>query len=80
LNAGKLLAKCEGIFAEPSGAAGLAGLRKLLDAGTIDRSDVVVVEVTGSGLKDIKAAMQFVKEPPTIEAKLEQLERLIKRK
>jgi threonine synthase len=80
LNAGKLLAKCEGIFAEPSGAAGLAGLRKLLDAGTIDRSDVVVVEVTGSGLKDTKAAMQLVKESPMIEPNLKQLEHLIKRK
>ena len=80
LDAEKLLAKHEGIFAEPSGAAGLAGLIKLLEAGPIDRSDVVVVEVTGSGLKDTKAVMQLVKEPPTIEAKLEQLEHLIKRK
>jgi threonine synthase len=80
LEAEKLLAKHEGIFAEPSGAAGLAGLRKLLDAGTIERSDVVVVEVTGSGLKDTKAVMQLVKEPPTIEPELGQLEHLIKQK
>ncbi len=80
LEAEKLLAKHEGIFAEPSGAAGLAGLRKLLDAGTIDRSDVVVVEITGSGLKDIEVAMRLVKEPPVIEPELGQLGRLIKRK
>ncbi|MDI6884545.1 MAG: threonine synthase, partial [Hadesarchaea archaeon] len=46
LQAQKMLARLEGMFAEPSGAAGLAGLRKLLDAGTVDSSDVIVVEVT----------------------------------
>jgi len=78
LAAEKLLAETEGIFAEPSGAAGLAGLRKLLDMGLVDRSDVVVLEVTGGGLKDQKTATQLVKEAPTIEPELEQLERLIK--
>jgi len=78
LAAEKLLAKTEGIFAEPSGAAGLAGLRKLLNVGLVDCSDVVVVEVTGGGLKDQKTATQLVKEPPTIEPELDQLERLIK--
>ena len=75
----KLLAKNEGIFAEPSGAAGLAGLRKLLDAGVVDRSDVVVVEVTGGGLKDVGTAMKLVEEPPTIEPELEQLKKLLER-
>jgi len=78
LAAEKLLAETEGIFAEPSGAAGLAGLKKLLNVGLVDRSDVVVVEVTGGGLKDQKTATQLVKEPPTIEPELDQLERLIK--
>lgn len=79
LSAEKLLARAEGIFAEPSGAAGIAGLRKLLEMGLVDRSDVVVVEITGGGLKDQKTAMQLVKEPPSIEPELEQLERLIKK-
>jgi len=79
LEAEKQLAKHEGIFAEPSGAAGVAGLRKLLDAGIIDRSDVVVVEVTGSGLKDVKAAMKLVEKPPVIEPEFEQLEQFLKR-
>jgi len=46
------LAAYEGIFAEPSGAAGLAGLEKSLSEGTIGRDDAVVVLVTGSGLKE----------------------------
>lgn len=79
LSAEKLLAQAEGIFAEPSGAAGIAGLRKLFEMGLVDRSDVVVVEITGGGLKDQKIAMQLVREPPSIEPELEQLERLIKK-
>lgn len=46
------LAAYEGIFSEPSGAAGLAGLERLLSDGTIDRHDRVAVLVTGSGLKE----------------------------
>lgn len=79
LEAEMLLAKHEGIFAEPSGAAGLAGLKKLLGAGVIDRSDVVVVEVTGGGLKDVKTAIGLTREPPTIEPELKQLRQLLKK-
>jgi threonine synthase len=49
------LARFEGVFAEPSGAAGLAGLKPLLEQGRLEPSDRVVVLVTGSGLKDIDA-------------------------
>lgn len=52
LAAVKDLAKNEGIFAEPSGAAALAGLKKLLDDGLIRKGESVVVLITGSGLKD----------------------------
>jgi len=79
LAAEKMLAKSEGIFAEPSGAAGLAGLKKLLEAGTIDRSDRVVIEVTGGGLKDQEVAVESAKELPTIEPDLEQFKALLKR-
>ena len=48
-----LLGKLEGIFSEPSGAAAMAGLKALIDQGTIDRSDRIVVPVTGSGFKDL---------------------------
>lgn len=48
-----MLGKLEGVFAEPSGVAALAGLKILVDQGTIDRSDRVVVPITGSGFKDL---------------------------
>jgi len=46
------LAACEGVFAEPSGAAGLAGLRALLGEGSVKKDDMAVILVTGSGLKE----------------------------
>lgn len=52
MNAVKDLAAYEGVFSEPSGAAGLAGLRKMMADGLVDRDDSVIVLVTGSGLKD----------------------------
>ncbi|MBC7219323.1 MAG: threonine synthase [Hadesarchaea archaeon] len=76
LAAVKLLARREGIFAEPSGAAGLAGLMRLLDEGVVSRSDVVVIEITGGGLKDVATAMKMVEKPVTIEPRLEQLKKL----
>jgi threonine synthase len=48
-----LLGGVEGVFAEPSGVAALAGLETLLEQGVIDQSDTVVVPITGSGFKDL---------------------------
>ena len=47
-----LLGGTTGVFAEPAGATGLAGLRLALRDGLIDRNETVAVLVTGSGLKD----------------------------
>lgn len=51
------LAEKVGVFAEPAGAAALAGLVKLVESGTCRPQDRVVVMVTGHGLKDIDGAM-----------------------
>ena len=48
----KLLAKTEGILAEPAAAASIAALEIAVDDGLIDRSERVVCMITGSGLKD----------------------------
>jgi threonine synthase len=52
LEAQRELASKEGIFVEPASAASIAGLRQSLEAGRIDRSDLVVCVTTGHGLKD----------------------------
>lgn len=56
-----------GIFAEPAGATALAGLKKALAQGIVKPDDPVVVMNTGSGLKDVRAAMQAVHAAPVIE-------------
>ena len=52
LGATRQLINREHVLAEPSGAAGLAGLERLLSEGAIGRDERVVVLVTGSGLKE----------------------------
>ncbi len=52
MEAQQLLASKEGIFGSPSGVAAVAALQEMVHNGTIDSSDVVVVPITGHGLKD----------------------------
>jgi threonine synthase len=47
----RVLAQTEGIFAETAGGVAVAALRALARRGAIGRDDVVVVYVTGAGLK-----------------------------
>jgi len=73
LKAQRLLAKCEGIFAEPTGATGLAGLLHQLEAGQQDPGETIVIEATGGGLKDPDSALGAVQPPPVIDPDLQQL-------
>jgi threonine synthase len=52
----RLLAEKEGIFAEPTSCAALAGLEKLRKTGEIKADESVIVPLTGFGLKDTKSA------------------------
>ncbi len=76
LEAQRKLAKYEGIFAEPSGVTSLAGLIK--ERENVDRADCVVVEITGSGLKDSNVATRGMPEIPVIDASMQELERVLK--
>jgi threonine synthase len=66
-----------GIFAEPAGATAYAGLVKALEQGFIGPGDPVLVLNTGSGLKDVKAAMQAVVDAPVIEPSLDAVKRVL---
>ena len=68
-----------GIFAEPAGATAYAGLVKAVQNKQIKPEDPVLVLNTGSGLKDIKAAMLAVQEAPVIEPSLAAVKRVINR-
>jgi len=67
------LGKMEGIFAEPSGVAALAGLESLVDQGVIDKSDRVVVPITGSGFKDLATPDRLTPQVVLISPDLDQL-------
>ncbi len=65
------LARLGGVFAEPAGATALAGLQLALSQKLLDPTDKVVVINTGSGLKDVPAAMKVAGEPAVIQPELE---------
>ena len=67
----------EGIFAEPAGATAYAGLVKAVASGVVGSDDPILVLNTGSGLKDVRAAMKAVKKAPIIEPTLEAVKRLL---
>lgn len=67
-----------GIFAEPAGATAYAGLLKAAQSGLITAQDQVLVMNTGSGLKDVRAAMQAVPQAPVIEPRLEAVKALLR--
>ena len=67
-----------GIFAEPAGATSYAGLVKAVQQNLVEPDDPILAINTGSGLKDVKAAMQAVSEAPVIEPTLRALKRVIK--
>jgi threonine synthase len=50
------LARREGLFVEPASAAGVAGLVAYSASGLVDPGQVIVVTVTGHGLKDVETA------------------------
>ena len=66
-----------GIFTEPAGATAYAGLVRAVEEGIVHTDDPVLVLNTGSGLKDVQAAMQAVVAPPIIEPTLEALKRIL---
>ena len=53
-----ILAQKAGVFGEPAGVAGVAGVRRAVDSGVIHRSESVAIVMTGNGLKDIQSAIR----------------------
>jgi len=66
-----------GVFAEPAAATAYAGLVKAVENKQVDADEPAVVMLTGSGLKDVRAAMQAAGEAPVIAPKLEALREVI---
>jgi threonine synthase len=70
------IARSEGIFVEPTGAVAPAGLKRLKEENAINKDDVVVAMLTGSGLKDPQHLGKMVPEPLIIEPTAEAVARL----
>jgi threonine synthase len=69
----KLLGRTCGVFGEPAGVTGAAGLKKLCQEGKIPADATVVSVVTGNGLKDVANAIAACGEPISCPNDMEQL-------
>ena len=67
------LARKEGIGVEPASAASVAGIRKLVEMGAIDRDEKIVCVVTGHLLKDPDTVIKQCEPPIEIDADLPSL-------
>lgn len=73
----RFMGKTSGVFGEPAGCAGMAGLIKLVDKGVIKEDEVVVCAVTGNGLKDVTNAIKAAGEPIKVEPTSEGLKKAL---
>jgi threonine synthase len=73
----KLLAECEGIFAETAGGVTVGVAKKLIASGQIPANDSVVLCVTGNGLKTLDAVNGHVGRTRDIKPSLREFEALL---
>lgn len=69
------LARGCAVFAEPAAAAAYAGLVRAARDGTVGAGEQIVVLATGSGLKDVAAAIRSVNQPEVIAPDLAAVEK-----
>ena len=72
-----MLARKAGVFGEPAGVAGAAGVRRAVSAGIIGRAETVALIVTGNGLKDIQSAIRAAGQAVSIRPAIEEVERVV---
>lgn len=73
----KALAVKEGMYVEISAAPSIAGVVKLMKMGIIEKSDTVVCEITGTGLRSSREYSQIVGRPLEIEPSMESLTKVL---
>ncbi|MCL1811558.1 MAG: threonine synthase [Methanomassiliicoccaceae archaeon] len=77
ISAQRLLGKTEGVCVEPASAASVAGLKKLLSLGIIERDEKVVCICTGNGLKDPDTIIKNSSSPIPCRNSVEDAERIL---
>lgn len=78
LKAMKILGSKEGIFCEPAGVAGFAGVINAIQQGIIKHDDSVTVIATGNGLKDTVNALNAIEKPLSMKPDLQELIKRLK--
>jgi threonine synthase len=73
LEAMRQLGRTCGVFGEPAGVTGMAGLKRLIEQGLILPEEKIVVIVTGNGLKDVSNAITAAGQPIKVEPNLPEL-------
>jgi threonine synthase len=73
----RLLAECEGIFAETAGGVTVGVAKKLIASGKIPANESAVLCITGHGLKTLDAVVGHVGEPREIKPSLREFEALL---
>ena len=69
----KLLGRSCGVFGEPAGVTGTAGIKKLREQGSLPADATVVSVVTGNGLKDVANAIAARGEPISVPSDMDRL-------
>ena len=73
LAAMRLLGRTQGVFGEPAGVTGTAGVKKALELGLLSPDATVVSIVTGNGLKDVQNGIRAAGEPMVVSPDLDAL-------
>jgi threonine synthase len=71
------LAQHSGIFGEPAGVTGVAGVLRAVADKTIKASESVLHIVSGNGLKDVRAALRATPEPRRIKVSLDEVRAIV---
>jgi threonine synthase len=73
----RLLAECEGIFAETAGGVTVGVAKKLIASGKIPANDSAVLCITGNGLKTLDAVVGHVGKTREIKPSLREFEAML---
>ena len=73
LAAMRLLGRTQGVFGEPAGVTGTAGVKKAIEKGLISPDSTIVSVVTGNGLKDVANGIKAAGEPMLVKPSMDAL-------
>jgi threonine synthase len=77
IDAMRLLAETEGIWAETAGGVTLAVAQKLIEQGRIGRDESIVISITGNGLKTQEPLLERMAKPVVIKPTMDEFEALL---